>query len=41
MSSVLGMPPQVAIALNDFLDHCAQIQVGQQVLLVAATEGLY
>ena len=29
------------IAINDMLDHCAQIQPDQQVLILAHTDGLY
>jgi hypothetical protein len=35
-----GMPRQVAIAINDLLDACAEIKPGQQVLIVAASDGL-
>ena len=41
MSPNQGMPPEAAIAVNDLLDNCAEIQEGQQVLIVAATDGLY
>ena len=34
------MPRQVAIAINDLLDACAEIKPGQQVLIVAASDGL-
>ena len=34
------MPRQAALAINDLLDNCAAIQAGQQVLILAATEGL-
>jgi hypothetical protein len=35
-----SMPRQVAIAINDLLDACAEIKPGQQVLIVAASDGL-
>jgi hypothetical protein len=35
------MPIQVANAVNDLLDNCAQIQRGQNVLIVAAPDGLF
>ena len=41
MPTVPRMPPQAAIAVNDLLDNCAQIQAGQHVLILAATDGLY
>ena len=40
MSTTQRMPPQVAIAINDFLDNCAEVQAGQHVLILAATDGL-
>ncbi len=35
-----SMPRQAAIAINDLLDACAEIKPGQQVLIVAASDGL-
>ncbi len=35
------MPPEAAIAINDMLEHCARIQPGQNVLIVAAPDGLH
>lgn len=35
------MPRQAAIAIDDLLDNCGQIQAGQNVLIVAAPDGLY
>jgi len=41
MSSQVGIPREAAIAINDLLDHCARIQPGQEVLLLAHLSGLY
>jgi hypothetical protein len=41
MSSLSGIPKGAAIAINDLLDHCARIQPGQEVLLLAHIDGLY
>jgi hypothetical protein len=41
MSSQPGIPRGAAIAINDLLDHCARIQPGQEVLLLAHLDGLY
>jgi len=34
------MPRQVAVAINDLVDSCGEIKPGQQVLIVAASDGL-
>lgn len=36
-----GIPRIAAIAIDDMLDHCAQIQAGQEVLILAQIDGLY
>ena len=41
MSIQLGIPGGAATAINDLLDHCAKIQPGEEVLLLAQIDGLY
>ena len=41
MSNGVGIPKEAVIAINDLLDHCAEIQPGQEVLLLAQIDGLY
>ena len=41
MTTTGGMPRDAAIAINDMLDKCAQIQAGQEVLILAQIDGLY
>lgn len=41
MSATAGIPHGSAIAINELLDQCAGVQPGQQVLIVAAYDGLY
>lgn len=41
MSSIPLMPPEAAMSVNDLLDHCAQIKPGQNVLILAANDGLF
>ena len=41
MEKKQGIPRGASIAIDDMLDHCAQIQPGQEVLLLAHTDGLY
>ena len=41
MSSPSFVPRHAAIAVNDLVDNCAQVQPGQQVLIVAHPEGLH
>jgi len=36
-----GIPKGAVIAINDLLDHCAKIEPGQEVLLLAHIDGLY
>lgn len=36
-----GIPAGAAVAINDLLDHCAKIQPGQEVVLLAHIDGLY
>src|SRR4029434_1539058 len=40
MSGITSIPRRVAIAINDLVDNCAEIKSGQQVLIVAASDGL-
>ncbi|MFC1874395.1 hypothetical protein ACFLYX_03740 [Chloroflexota bacterium] len=41
MSTQPGIPGGAAVAINDLLDHCARIQPGQEVVLLAHVDGLY
>jgi len=41
MSIQPGIPRGAVIAIGDMLDHCAKVQPGQEVLLLAEIEGLY
>lgn len=41
MSTRAGMPRQAAIAINDMLDTCGQLQPGQHVLILQHVDGLY
>ncbi|MCJ7594256.1 MAG: hypothetical protein MUO52_05735 [Desulfobacterales bacterium] len=41
MSAPQGIPKGAAVAIDDLLDHCAKIQAGQEVLLLAQIDGLY
>ncbi len=41
MGTQLGIPGGAAVAINDLLDHCAKIQPGQEVVLLAHIDGLY
>lgn len=41
MSTLRPMPPEAALAIANMLDGCAQLQPGQNVLILAATDGLY
>lgn len=41
MSIQPGMPKGATIAINDLLDSCANIQPGQEVVLLAHVDGLY
>jgi hypothetical protein len=34
------MPKGVAIALNDLLDHCAEINAGEEVVIMAHMDGI-
>jgi hypothetical protein len=36
-----SIPGGALIAINDMLDHCARIQPGQEVLILAETDGLF
>jgi len=41
MSIQAGIPKGAAVAINDLLEHCARIQPGQEVVLLAHMDGLY
>ena len=41
MAGQQGIPKGAAMAISDLLDHCAKIQPGQEVLLLAHIDGLY
>jgi hypothetical protein len=41
MADIHGIPLGAAVAIDDMLDHCAQIRAGQEVLILAQTDGLY
>ena len=41
MTDIHGIPRGAAVAIDDMLDHCAQIRAGQEVLILAQTDGLY
>ncbi len=41
MGSLPFIPQQISTAINDLLDHCAELKEGQRVLIVAAKDGLY
>jgi hypothetical protein len=41
MTAQLGIPKGAITAINDMLDHCAKVQPGQEVLILAELEGLY
>ena len=41
MVSVEGIPRGASVAIDDMLDHCAQIKAGQEVLILAQIDGLY
>ncbi len=40
MTEQRGIPKGAMVAINDMLDHCAKIQAGQEVLLLAHIDGL-
>jgi hypothetical protein len=41
MTITSGIPQAAAISINDMLDHCAKVQPGQEVLILAYIDGLY
>src|SRR3989304_2777545 len=41
MSINLGIPKEAAISINDMLEHCAKIQPGQEVVILAHVDGLH
>ncbi|MGD0663556.1 MAG: hypothetical protein ABSD38_36425 [Syntrophorhabdales bacterium] len=41
MGNLQGIPRGAAIAIDDMLDHCAQIKAGQEVLILSQIDGLY
>ena len=36
-----AIPQGAAIAINDLLEHCAKVQTGQEVLILAHVDGLH
>jgi hypothetical protein len=36
-----GLPRGVAVSINDLLDNCAEIKVGQEVVVTAHFDGMY
>ena len=41
MTTLQGIPKGAAFAISDLLDHCAKIQPGHEVLILAHIDGLY
>lgn len=41
MHSGTGIPKGASVAIDDLLEHCAHIQPGQEVLILAQIDGLY
>ena len=41
MAEIKGIPRGAAVAVDDMLDHCARIQAGQEVLILAQIDGLH
>jgi len=41
MTNSQGIPRSAAISIDDMLDHCARIEAGQEVLILAQIDGLY
>ena len=41
MTAQLGIPKGAIISIGDMLDHCAKVQSGQDILILAELEGLY
>ena len=41
MTTMQGIPSGASIAIDDMLDKCAQIEEGQEVLILAQIDGLY
>jgi len=41
MSNVSGIPQAAAVSIDDMLGYCANLQPGQEVLLLAQVDGLY
>ena len=41
MANAIGIPKGAIVAVNDLLDHCAKIEAGQEVVLLAHIDGLY
>ena len=41
MSIKLAIPKEAAISINDMLEHCAKIQPGQEVVVLAHVDGLH
>jgi len=41
MVTAQGMPKAAGVAIGDLLDHCARVESGQEVLILAHRDGLY
>jgi hypothetical protein len=41
MTNQVGIPKAAIISIGDMLDHCAKIQPGQEILILAVLDGLY
>jgi hypothetical protein len=41
LTNQTGIPKGALIAIGDMLDHCAKVQPGQEVLILAEVEGIY
>lgn len=41
MTTLIGTPKKALVAIGDMLDHCAKLQSGEEVLILAEIEGLY
>ena len=40
MTNAIGIPKGAIVAVNDLMDHCAKIEAGQEVVLLAHMDGL-
>ena len=41
MTTRQGIPKGAVVAIDDLLDHCAKVQAGQEIVLLAHIDGLY